>query len=112
MNQVLQFPNGRSPPKASVDHLIDELAQVELELARARIAQIHSETRRSNTLWLSYCLRRVLVWGFLFWLVSTMFATAADAGWRGRRDTAIGTTSFYDKSGHFTGSSKSTTQPR
>jgi hypothetical protein len=51
MSKVIQFPGGRYvPPTPTVDALIGELAAVELELARARIAQIRSETWQGNVL--------------------------------------------------------------
>jgi hypothetical protein len=50
MSNVVRFPGGR-PPVPAVDALLDELIAVEIELARARIAQIRSETRQANMLW-------------------------------------------------------------
>lgn len=71
MSNVVRFPDGRyAPPVPAVDALIDELTAVEIELARARIAQIRSETRQANMLWTWYCCRRVLFWGFALWLLS------------------------------------------
>jgi hypothetical protein len=69
---VIRFPRGRSlPPTPTVDALIGELAAVELELARARIAQIRSETWHANAFWFWYCLKRVVFWGTVFWLLTT-----------------------------------------
>jgi hypothetical protein len=70
MTNVFQFPrSGRLPARASVDALIDEVTAVELELARARLAQIRLETRQAEVLWISYCLKRAAFWGFILWLL-------------------------------------------
>jgi hypothetical protein len=70
MTNVVQFPR-HSPPPPTVDALLNELTTVEIELARARLAQVRSETRQNNALWVSYCLKRVLFWGCLLWLLAT-----------------------------------------
>jgi hypothetical protein len=65
MSNIVQFPSGRYlPPTPTVDALIGELATVEIELARARLAQIQLETRQATVLWTWYCLKRALLWGF------------------------------------------------
>jgi hypothetical protein len=91
MTNLVQFPGRlRSqsvPPR-------DELAALELELVRARLAQIRGEIHQANIFWSWYCLKRVLLWVFLFWLLAT-FAGAAQAQSR----------SFYDGQGRFAGSS-------
>ena len=58
---------------------------LELELVRARVAQIRSETRQANAFWFWYCFKRVLLWGLLSWVLAT-FVGAAQAQTR----------SFYD----------------
>jgi hypothetical protein len=97
MTNVVQFPGGRySPPKATVDALIGELAAVEIELARARIAQIRSETRQANIYWTWYCLKRAVLWGLALWLLVTLMVPA-------KADTIRKT--FYDRNGAFLGNS-------
>ena len=76
--------------------MLDELTAVEIELARAQLDQIRSETRQANALWTSYCLKRVVFWGIVLWLLTT-FAGAAQA--------QSSTRSFYDGQGRFAGSS-------
>jgi hypothetical protein len=79
MMNVIRFPSGRSlPPTPTVDALMGELVAVELELARARLAQIHSETRQAHAFWAWYWFKRILFWGFVLWLLTT-FAGAAQA---------------------------------
>jgi hypothetical protein len=94
MTNVVQFPGGQyPPPKATA--LIDELTAVEIELARARIAQIQSETRQANTLFAWYFFKRVVFLGFALWLLATLLTPAkADS-----RKT------FYDRNGAFLGNS-------
>jgi hypothetical protein len=95
MSNVISFPGGRyPPPKATVDALIGELAAVEIELARARLAQIRLETRQASVLWGWYCLKRVVFWGLALWLLATLMAPAkADSVNR----------SFYNERGSFAG---------
>jgi hypothetical protein len=92
MSNLLKFP-GRLRPQY-FEPPRDELMALELELVRARLAQIRSETRQANAFWFWYCLKRVLLWGVLFWLLAT-FAGAARAQSR----------SYYDGQGRFAGSS-------
>jgi hypothetical protein len=121
---VIQFPGGRSRPPipmTTVDALIGELAAVELELARARIAQIRSETWQGNVLWTWYCCKKLLFWGFALWLICTLMAPAkaetrtksyydnrgSFAGpiiWNGQSWTRGNATSFSDGRGRFSGS--------
>jgi hypothetical protein len=97
MSNVVQFPGGRyAPPAPTVDALIGELAAVEIELARARLAQIQSETRQANALWGWYCFKRTVFWGFALWLLATLIAPAkADSISR----------SYYNERGSFAGGS-------
>ena len=94
MTNLIKFP-GRLRPQNS-EPAYDELMVLELELVRARLAQVRSETRAANIFWFRYCFKRVVLWGLLFWLLAT-FAGAARA-----QST---TRSFYDGSGSFAGSS-------
>jgi hypothetical protein len=115
MSNVFQFPRGL-PARTAIDALIDEVTAVELELARARLAQIKSETRQANALWFSYCLKRVLFWGFALWLLATLIAPAkADSinrSFYNERGSFVGSsvtrgksTSFYNGNGSFAGTS-------
>jgi hypothetical protein len=91
---VIRFPRARNvPPKPAVDGLLGELAEVEIELARARIEQIRLETRQARALWGWYCFKRAVVWGLVLWLLVT-FARADSVS-----------RSFYDGRGSFAGSS-------
>jgi hypothetical protein len=60
----------------TVDALIGELTAVEIELARARLAQIRSETRQANVRWTWYCFKKILFWGFALWLLTTLAGAA------------------------------------
>jgi hypothetical protein len=74
MTNLIRFPGRRAPPPSpptSVDVLLGELATVEIEFARARTAQIKSETNQSNVLWFWYCFKKVLFWGCVLWLLTT-----------------------------------------
>jgi hypothetical protein len=95
MSKVIPFPGSRySPPKGTVDALIDELTTVEIELARARLGQSRSETRQANVLFAWYCLKRAVFWGLVLWLLATLMAPAkADSVNR----------SFYNERGSFAG---------
>jgi hypothetical protein len=97
MSKVISFPGGRyPPPKATVDALIHELTSVEIELARAKLAQIRSETRQANTLFAWYFFKRVVFWGCVLWLLTTLMAPA-------KADSIRKT--FYDRNGSFLGNS-------
>jgi hypothetical protein len=114
MSNVIRFPNG-APQAPTVDALIGELAAVEIELARARIAQIRSETRQANIYWTWYCCKKILFWGFALWLLTTLMAPAkADSRktFYGRNGAFLGNSiergnsgSYYDGAGRFSGSS-------
>jgi hypothetical protein len=90
---VIKFPGRRAGPSPTppVDALISELTAVEIELARARLAQIRSEARQANAFWFWYCLKRVLFWGFVLWLIMTV----AHAGEPGRDMTCRGPLDIY-----------------
>ena len=91
MSNLLKFPIRPRPQPVPPQ---DELTALEIELVRARLCQTRSEIRLTNTIWFWYCLKRVLLWGFLFWLLATL-AGAAHA-----QST---TRSFYNANGSFAG---------
>jgi hypothetical protein len=113
MSKVVQFPGSRNlPPAPTVDALIGELAAVEIELARARLAQIRSETRQAQALWGWQCFKRALFCGLVLWLLS--FAVPAKAQnqttFRDSRGSTTGTATrsgntvtFRDSRGSTTG---------
>jgi hypothetical protein len=115
MTNVFQFPHGRMlPARATVDALIDQLTAVELELARARLAQIQLETRQAGALWFSYCLKRALLWGCVLWLLTTCAKAeeSRNRSFYNERGSFVGSsvkigksTSFYDGRGSFAGTS-------
>ena len=90
MTNLVKFP-GRLRPQFLPPR--DELAALELELVRVRLSQIRSEIRQANAFWAWYWIKRILLWGVLFWLLAT-FAGAAQAQSR----------SFYNANGSFAGS--------
>jgi hypothetical protein len=117
MTNVIQFRGrSKSSPEPRLDALVRELTTVEVELAKARLAQIKSETRQANAFWFWYWLKRVLFWSAVFWLLTT-FAGAAQAQSTSRsfyneRGSLAGSSitrgkssSFYDGQGRFSGSS-------
>jgi hypothetical protein len=96
MTNVIQFPSGPSnlAPMPALDALIGELTTVEIKLARARLAQIQSETRQANVLWFWYCLKRALCWGGVLWLLIVLMKPAAaqnQTTFRDSRGSTIGT---------------------
>jgi hypothetical protein len=69
MTNVVRFPGWRrSPPLAPAD----ELAALQIEIAKAQRVQMGSETRHANVLWFSYCVRRLLFWGAVVWLLKAI----------------------------------------
>ena len=115
MTNVVRFPHGRSrpPPAPSADDLVRELTAAEIELVCARLAQIRSETRQASAFWAWYCFKRVLLLGFLLWLLATLAgaAQAQQTTFRDSRGSTIGTatrdsqgtTVFRDARGRTTG---------
>ena len=93
MSNVIRFRGRSRPLPPTTDDLLDELTAVQIELARAQLAQVLSETRQANALWFWYCLKRVVFWGIVLWLLTT-FASAAQAQTR----------QFYNANGSFAGS--------
>lgn len=95
MNNLIRFPaRPRPQPVAPCDELM--LLELEIELARARIAQVRSETRLSNTIWFWLCFRKAVFWLVVLWLLA-MVAGVAHA-----QST---TRSYYGSNGSFAGSS-------
>jgi hypothetical protein len=91
VTNLLKFPGRLRPQPLSPT---DELTALEIELVRARLSQIRSETRYANTLWFSYCIRKAIFWAVVLWLIA-MFASAGHAQSR----------AYYDAQGQFAGSS-------
>jgi len=112
---VIQFPRRRRTPPAeastSLDILLAELTAVELDLARARLAQINQDTRQAGVLWFSYCLKRAVVWGLVLWVVVSCARAEgkqfynANGSFAGSSVSRGNGASFYDGSGRFSGSS-------
>jgi len=112
---VIQFPRRRRTPPAeastSLEALVLELTAVELDLARARLAQINQDTRQAGALWAWWCLKRAVVWGLVLWaLVSCARAESktfynANGSFAGSSVSRGNGASFYDGSGRFSGSS-------
>ena len=90
MTNLVQFPRRVRPQPVAPR---DELTALEIELVRARLAQVRSETRQANAFWAWYWIKRLMLWGFLFWLLAA-FVGAAHAQSR----------SFYSANGSFAGS--------
>jgi hypothetical protein len=106
---VVAFPGARRvPPKASLDELLDEL---ELELLRARLAQVNQDTRQAAALFGWWAFKRALVWGLVVWaLVSCARAEGkqfynANGSYAGSSVQRSNGASFYDGSGRYSGSS-------
>jgi len=109
---VVQFPGRRQVPIAtSTDTLLEELARLEVEIARARLAQINQDTRQAAALWGWWCFKRALVWGVVLWaLVSCARAEGkqfynASGSFAGSEVKRGNGASYYDGSGRFSGSS-------
>jgi hypothetical protein len=69
---VISFPQGRPvPPKATADALLEELAGLDVKLARARLTQIQSETRQASALFAWWWAKRLVCCALVLWLVST-----------------------------------------
>ena len=75
----------------------DELLVLEIELRPRSPRPDPQRDRQANTFWFWYCLKRLLLWGILFWVLAT-FASAGQA-------QSTTTRSFYNSSGSFAGSS-------
>jgi hypothetical protein len=90
MTNLLNFPGHLPQPLPPRD----ELAALELELARAQLAQIRSKIRQHNAYWCWFYFKKAVFWAVMLWLIAT-FIGAAHAQSR----------SFYDAQGQFAGSS-------
>ena len=76
MSNVVRFPGGRhAPPAPTADTLAEELTRLEIELARARLAQIRSETRQANIYWGWFWFKRLAFCALVLWLLSTFAST-------------------------------------
>ena len=115
MTNVHAFPGKRQriPVTSTDDDVRDQLASIELELARARLAQIKAETSQARTLWAWYCFKKILWLAVILWLVS-VFAGGAKAQnqttFRDSRGSTTGTaavtgntTTFRDAGGRTVG---------
>lgn len=73
MSNLIKFP-ARPRPQQS-DPPCDELMvlELEIEIARARLAQIRSETRYANAVLISYCVRKAAFWAVVLWVLSVLF---------------------------------------
>jgi hypothetical protein len=67
MTNLVQFP-GQSRPQPVAPH--EELAALEIEYVRARLAQIRSETRQANIFWFWFCFRKLMFWAVVLWLLA------------------------------------------
>jgi hypothetical protein len=69
MSNLIKFP-ARSRPQPVSPH--EELAALELELVRARLAQVRSETRYANALLFSHYVRKAVFWAVVLWAFSVL----------------------------------------
>jgi hypothetical protein len=75
----------------------DELEALQIRLIKAQIKEAELSNRILGQLWFQRCLRGVLFWGFLFWLLTHFIGGAL---------IRLGTSrSFYNERGSFAGSS-------
>ena len=75
MTNLVKFPRrGRTPPTPAPTFDELKVLALEIELAQAQIAQIRSATRQANMYWTWYSSKRVIIWGFVIWLLLTAFA--------------------------------------
>ena len=95
MTNVVQFPARRLPPMPDVDALLAERTAVEIELARAQLARIRSETRQK---------RGSLVLVLLQEICSGASCCGRWSRWR-RPPRPVDSSSFYNANGGYAGSS-------
>ena len=69
MTNLLKFP-GRPRPQPQPPR--DDLVTLELELVRAKLAQVRTETRYANALLFSHCIRKAAFWLFVLWMLSVL----------------------------------------
>jgi hypothetical protein len=67
MSNLLKFPGRRRPLPPR-----DELAALELELVRARLSQIRSETRQANAFWFWFYFKKAMFWAVVLWMLSVL----------------------------------------
>jgi hypothetical protein len=115
---VVDFSSFRRyrPPPVSREHAqITELEALQIKLLQAQIREAELSNRILGQLWLRRCLRGVLFWGVVLWLL-THFVHAASAAssvsrsyyagngsFAGSSITRGKSTSFYDHQGRFSG---------
>ena len=113
MSNLIRFPARHRPQQS--DPPCDEMMvlELEIEIARARLGQIRSEVRRTNIFLFWYCLKRVVLWGLLFWLLATFVGAARaqtrsyygpDGSFAGSSTSRGNSSSFYGSNGAFSGS--------
>jgi hypothetical protein len=111
MSTLIKFP-GRLRPQSPPPR--NELAALELELVRTRLAQIRSETRQANAFWFCYYLKKAMFWAVLLWLMTILIGAAhaqtrsfydGQGQFAGSSVTRGNSSSFYGSNGSFTGSS-------
>jgi len=108
---VVQFPGRRRPMPPTADALLEELAGLEVEIARARLAQINQDTRQAAALWGWWCFKRALVWGVVLWAVVSCARAEgkqfynANGSFAGSSVSRPNGASYYDGAGRFSGSS-------
>lgn len=115
MTNVMQFPRGRPvpPPRPAIE---DELLKVELRIAELRLAQFKAEMRHMRALWTWWAIKRLVWLAVLLWLLTTVFARAAEAGQFRQFFNSNGGyegsssrpgngrfTNFYDRNGRYVG---------
>jgi hypothetical protein len=110
-----RFRRYRPPPVSSEQARTAELEALQIKLLQAQIREAELSNRILGQLWLRRCLRGVLFWGILLWLL-THFVHAASAepsvsrsyyagngSFAGASITRGKSTSFYDHQGRFSG---------
>ena len=70
MSNLLKFP-GRPRPQSEAT--CAELLALEIELVRARLAQIRSETRQANAFWFWFFFKKAMFWAAVLWVLSVLF---------------------------------------
>ena len=108
MTNLIAFPGRRRAPPVPI---VDELTALEIELVRARLAQIRSEVRQANIFWFWFWLRKAVFWAVVLWLLATFAAHAqsrsfydAQGQFAGSSTTRGNSSSFYGSNGSFAGS--------
>src|SRR5262245_57963900 len=127
MGRVIEFPGGGSrEPREVEPPLIDRAREADLELMRLHIEtaqlqrdQLKADFKRAQFLWLWFCLKRVMFWGVVLWLLATCSMAKADPQrvFRDAQGRTIGTattsgnqTTFRDARGSTTGTATTDSQ--